>query len=422
MTGTCLAAPSTPTEQATLLRLQRQALEYFVDNQEPSGLMLDRQRNHGPRSRGGLCSIAATGMGCIALALASAQPHALLSPSEARRRIRTAVQHALDGLPHDHGVLPHFVDSISGAVVGRDAFSTIDSAWLYAGALWAAEFLHDGELQELAGRLFDRVDWKHWSEASAVGFVQHGKDARGDFLPCAWDRLNGETVFMYVLAAGAEPARAISPDVRYAWRFFPGSVAGHHFHSADLGLFVFQYGHDLLELATWKLSGSMDLYADARSATWANRDYCRSMAGQFVTYQRFWGLSAGDGPGDGLQDHAYRAYAPGDFCDGTAHLTATLASVEHDPAGALANVREAERDPTLAALGRYGLSSVNLDRGWVARDMVGIDAGAAVLALDNYLMDNRIRRVFHRLEGVRRGLQRLGFQSTIICMDTRQAS
>jgi hypothetical protein len=41
--------------------------------------------------------------------------------------------------------------------------------------------------------------------------------------------------------------------------------------------------------------------------------------------------------------------------------------------------------------------------------MVGIDAGAAVLALDNYLMENRVRAVFHELPCVRRGLESLGF-------------
>jgi hypothetical protein len=417
--GTSVAMPSLGTEQVTLLRLQRLALQYFLDNQE-NGLILDRQRNHGPRSFGGLCSTAATGMGCIALALASAPPHRLLSPSEARSRIRIILQHALERLPHDHGILPHFVDAISGAVVGRDAFSTIDSSWLFAGGLWAAEFLQDDELTDLAHRLYQRVNWKHWSEANENGFLQHGKNGRRELLPCAWDRLNGETVFMYALAAGSDPERALYLHRRPAWRTFPGSVAGHHFHSADLGLFVFQYGLDLLDLATWRLPCSPDLHVEAGIAAHANRDYCRQMASRFVTYRRFWGLSAGDGPAEDA-NHAYRAYAPGE-CDGTAHLTASLASIAHMPEAAFENIHEAEREVSQNILGRYGLSSVNLDRAWVARDMVGIDAGAAVLALDNYLMDQRVRRVFHRLPCVERGLERLGFVSASDAVDARQAS
>ena len=79
----------------------------------------------------------------------------------------------------------------------------------------------------------------------------------------------------------------------------------------------------------------------------------------------------------------------------------------------LRNLHEAERDGRLGAHGRYGLSSVNLDRGWVGRDMVGIDAGAAVLALDNHLNENRVRNVFHTIPCVQRGLERSGFQAPL---------
>ena len=41
--------------------------------------------------------------------------------------------------------------------------------------------------------------------------------------------------------------------------------------------------------------------------------------------------------------------------------------------------------------------------------MIGIDAGAAVLALENYLAEGHVRRVMHRLPAVQHGLERLGF-------------
>jgi hypothetical protein len=153
----------------------------------------------------------------------------------------------------------------------------------------------------------------------------------------------------------------------------------------------------------------VDLAAEARLATRANRAVCRALAPTFTTYRRFWGLSDGDGPGDPPERDTYRAYGPGERIDGTAHLTATLAAVAHAPDSVLENLWEAERDRTLAARGRYGFSNVNLDRAWVGRDVVGIDAGAAALALDNYLMGDRVRAVFHGLPCVRRALRRLGF-------------
>jgi hypothetical protein len=192
-----------------LLALQRQALRYFRDNQRPGGLVLDRQRNHGPLQPHGWCSTSATGMGLIALALAAAPPYRLLTPRAAATRIRAGLEAALARLPHDHGIMPHFTHSATGAVAGSDALSTVDSSWLLAGGLWAAAFLQDRGLDALATRLYDRVDWRYWTahEGAARGLLRHGKGSDGRFLDCCWDRLNGETVFMYVLGAGAAPGR-----------------------------------------------------------------------------------------------------------------------------------------------------------------------------------------------------------------------
>ncbi len=392
-----------------LFALQRLALDYFLDNQAANGLVLDRQANHGPCRAHGLCSIGATGMGFVALALASAPPYRLLAPRQAARRVAVGLRTALDDLPHDHGIVPHFIHSATGAVHGLDCLSTVESAWLVAGGLWAAAFLRDGELESLAARLCDRVDWRHW--ADAAGLLRHGQGHDGRFLACRWDRINGETAFMYVLACGADDGRSLGAGAWESLAPFRGSVAGHEFNNADLGLFVFQYGLDLLDLRTWRRPGDPDLWAEARTAALANEAACRAAAAGYATYRRFWGLSAGDGPPEVAgKEYDYRAYAPAGPIDGTAHLTAALASVAHHPEGVLRNLHEARRHQAL--LGRYGLSSVNLDCDWMAGDMVGIDAGAAVLALDNYLMNDRVRQVFHGLPCVERALGRLGFVRT----------
>jgi hypothetical protein len=404
--------PLAAADRSFLLQLQLQALEYFVDNQVANGLILDRQRNRGPRRPHGLCSTAATGMGFIALALASAPPYYLLSPSSAAQRIRSALETVLLRLPQDEGVVPHFIDSRTGKVRGSDHFSTVETAWVVAGALWAAAFLRDDKLEALATRLYDRVDWHYWTapeRPDANGLLRHGKDRAGRFLAWHWDRVNGETAFLYVLAAGAAQGRAVGAASWTTLKPFYGTVAGLRFNNADLGLFVFQYGLDLLDLRQWRAPGAVDLWAEARVAAVANQRACQALADVFVTYRRYWGLSAGDGPGERPPAEDYRTYAPGGPIDGTAHLTATLASVAHTPGPVLDNLRAAQHAPGPPLRGRYGFSPVNVDRGWVGRDMVGIDAGAAVLALDNYLMNDRVRTHFQSLPPVRRGLERLGF-------------
>jgi hypothetical protein len=397
--------------------LQHRALRYFFENQTPSGLVLDRQSNHGPRRAGGLCSTSATGMGWIALALASAAPYRLLRRSEAVRRLRTGLDTTLNRLPHDHGIVPHFVDARTGAVRGHDTLSTVDSAWLVAGALWAAAFLGDPRLEERAARLFERVDWQYWT-GDLRPLLSHGRAPDGRMLRCTWDRLNGETVFLYVLATGAARERALPSSVWRCLRPFYGTVEGLRFNNADLGLFVFQYGLDLLDLSSWPVPGGVDITAEAAVATEANCRACRAAADRFATYRRLWGLSAGDGPADVPSGFAYRCYAPAGPVDGTAHVTATLASLAHRPELVLDNLRQAAH---FGALGRYGFSNINLDRNWMARDMVGIDAGATVLALDNFLEGDRVRRVFHRLSCVQQSLQRGGFTRTDTAPTARAA-
>jgi hypothetical protein len=259
--------------------------------------------------------------------------------------------------------------------------------------------------------LYQRVDWQYWTvpHDGEGGLLCHGKGTDGRFLPLFWHRLNGETVAMYVLAGGAAPERAVPPDALAAVKPFYGTVAGLRFNNADLGLFTFEYGYDLLDLRSWHAPGPADLAAEARIATHANYLFCKQRAAQFATYRRFWGVSNGDGPGDGLQPFSYRARSPHKPIDGTAQITDTLAAIANAPGEVLENLQQAEREHTLKLHGRYGFSAVNLDHHWIGPDMVGIDAGAAVLALDNYLMANRVRRVFHALPCIERGLARLGF-------------
>jgi len=415
MPGT--ASHPTPAERAFLLHLQTLALRYFLDNQmADDGLVLDRQHNFGPRHSGHLRSTAATGMGLIAVALASAEPYRLIPHSEAVARVGRALFTAAERLPHSHGIMPHFLDG-AGMTVGKDVRSTVDSAWLVAGGLWAAAYLRDAELLDQAQRLFDRIDFRYWTTPGSdptPGLIRHGADRQGRFIAHTWDRLNGETIFLYVLAAGAGDQRAWPTDGWTALNPFFGHVAGLRFYSADLGLFVFQYGLDLLDTEAWREPGGLDLAGQAALAIEANFRHCRAEAERFETYHQYWGISAGDGPGGAGADHTYRCYAPGQEVDGTAHLTATLASVAHRPGLVLDNLLAARHDRRLSLLGRYGLANVNLDRRWVARDMVGIDAGAAVLALENYLHGNRVRNVFHTIPCVRRGLERSGFRSPAV--------
>src|ERR1700691_1228843 len=104
------SASLSSSDRVLLRHLQRRALNYFLDNQLPNGLVLDRQTNHGPSREEGTLSITATGMGLIAIALASASPYRLITEQEAIDRVRMALETGLERIPVDHGIMLHFVD------------------------------------------------------------------------------------------------------------------------------------------------------------------------------------------------------------------------------------------------------------------------------------------------------------------------
>lgn len=387
--------------------LQRKAFAYFLDNQLEHGLVLDRQRNRGRRKYTGLCSTSATGMGLIALALASSQEHALISRYDARTRIKRVLRTSLQQLASINGMLPHFADARTLSAVGTDAISTIDSAWLFAGALWAAEYFSDDpELVKLANTLYERVDWTAWLNDASAPLLHHGADIQGRTLPSVWDRYNAETAFMYVLGIGA-PEHALPASSWFALDPAFGKLGDRTIISADLGLFVFQYSLELLDICEFPQVAGIDMLDQCVKATRANYEFCRQHRGQYQTYQTFWGLSAGDGPCEAPCTDAYRAYSPADSVDGTAHVTATLASIGNCRQLVMQNVAAAAQPRWKHVLGRYGYSNINVDRGFVSRDVVGIDIGAALLALENTLYEERVRRVFMRTTAVRRALRRL---------------
>lgn len=386
-----------------LLDLQNRGIMYFLQNQLDNGLILDRQKNHGPRLDSYWTSTAATGMGLIAIALAASKPYGLISKRQAAFRIGKTLDCAKSRLPRLKGIAPHFVDGKSLQTCGFDAYSTIDTAWLIAGALISTKILKNSRLLCQAYALYRDIDWRYWSTAwfdKNEPLILHGAHPGGQRFKTSWDRLNAETAFMYLLAIGANENKALSPQSWHRLGSFVSTTGNQSFASADLGLFTSQYSLEILSSSKLPFS-NLDLAEQARKAALANHFVSSSAAKRFRTYEKFWGLSAGDGP-DGYID-----YSP-DEHDGTANLTASLASIAVAPELVMSNVRNAVACNQPPLLGKYGFSNVNLDKNWRSEDIVGIDVGMAVMAIDNFFHKGRIRQAFHSLRAVQNSLKRLG--------------
>src|SRR5215469_14943258 len=124
-------------EDEFLEELSRRAALYFLEQSDPAtGLVLDRARSWGDRvygSAANVSSIAATGFGLSALAVAAGRSY--LPEDEARSRACNTLRFFSDHASHQRGWFYHFLDASSGQRVWNCEISSIDTALLLAGVL-----------------------------------------------------------------------------------------------------------------------------------------------------------------------------------------------------------------------------------------------------------------------------------------------
>jgi hypothetical protein len=388
------------SEERFLRELQERLLRYFVDNQvKKNGFVFDRQRNHGAPRENGITSSSATGMGMIAIALASAKEYGLISAREAEDRIIKALEHALK-VPEVGGMIAHFFGDDEKPVATYDAIATIDSSWLIAGALWSAAFFRSAKITALAKALHDRVNWRQWTDAADAvrpDLLRHGMANDGNPLLARWDRLIPESAFMYLIATGACGTKNVS---RAVWKQLSphwGQLQGHRLASSDLGLFALRWSLLLFDFSPYYFTDGLNLVHEGDLAAELNYFTCQALKDVYKTFQTFWGLSAGDGPPENeTEEEKYREYAPGST-DGTANILATVTALECLTDEVLANLDAAKHHGKI--MGRYGPSSVNFAQRnrFISPYAIGTDVAAAILAIDNVLYGGRPRRIFEEV-------------------------
>ena len=156
---------------ATLEKLQQESFNYFLHETNPAnGLVVDKNEANWP------ASIAATGL-ALASYPAAVERGFMPRPAAGRRTLNTLrfFWNSPQGPEPDatgyKGFYYHFLDSQSGRRVWQCELSTVDSAFLLAGALTAgiyfdAETADEHEIRTLADALYRRADWK-WGRTRA---------------------------------------------------------------------------------------------------------------------------------------------------------------------------------------------------------------------------------------------------------------
>lgn len=89
----------------------------------------------------------------------------------------------------------------------------MDTSLLLCGVLTARQFYQDAEIQDLATRIYNRVDWP-WMLNKGYAFSM-GWTPENGFLRSRWDHY-GEMMMIYLLGIGS-PTNPISPET---WKAF----------------------------------------------------------------------------------------------------------------------------------------------------------------------------------------------------------
>lgn len=391
-------------DQALLDELSYKAFRFFWEQSNPTtGFTKDRAANLVGSDPYTVASIASTGFALAANAIGVER--GWITRNQGLVRTRITMQSLNTVAPRVNGWFYHFIHWQTGARMWGSEVSSIDTAILLSGALVAERYFRDATVTNEFNSLLGAVDW-HWmltdggTKPGSLTFC-HGWTPESGFLPYRWDSY-AEHMMLYILALGAWQDMPAA-----SWTAFSRPVVSYFGYDLFGGgpLFLHQMSQSFLDFSRTRDVLGLDYWTSGKNHTLANRLYCINNPKGYAGYgPNFWGLSAGDTP-DG-----YKALgAPGWGEDnGTVIPTSAIASMIYTPTESMA-AAEHFRNNHANAYGRYGFSNgINPSRSWVGPDVIGIDLGMMLLALENY-RSGLPHRLYHSHPVVERGFKRAGF-------------
>jgi hypothetical protein len=431
---------SATANDAFLDDVQRRTFQFFWDTTNPAnGLARDRYPTPS------FASMAAVGFALTAYPIGVYRGFVPRAAAAQRtlatlRFLANAPQgDAPAGMTGYQGFFYHFVDMERGARFETTELSTVDTALLLGGMLFAQGFFDrpgEAEIRDLADSIYARVDWR-WSQARPPTVALGWSPEKGH-LPYDWIAYS-EAMLVYILALGS-PTHALGPA---SWQAWAAGLPKHWGSQEGLQLVRFaplfghQYSHIWVDFRgvrdAFMRGKNLDYFENSRRATLAQHAYALRNPMEWKGYgPRLWGLTACDGPADVTvkvdgRDRTFRTYSargPGDFDDGTVAPTAVGGSVPFAPELCIDSLKAMRADHGEHLYGQYGfLDSLNPSvppsvplthgrhvpgRGWYDGDYLGIDQGPILAMIENH-RSGLVWEVMRANPYIQRGLRQAGF-------------
>ena len=404
-------------DQAFLDDLQKRIVDYFWTEIYPeTGIAIDHTENRTGK-------VAATGFGLAAICIGIERGWIPYDDGYAR------VLHTMHSFwddpddPNDlcvdghFGLFWHFVDGRTGRMKPVDCVAICDSADLIAGVLVAGEYFKGTEVEALAQKIYDRVEWNQ--------FATKRTDGRPGLMSFGWVPLHvsenyyetdgllnfnmsgfaDNSLLIYVLALGSD-THPIPQETweEYVDTFTLDEYAGYECVFAGQ-LFCRQVPHAFVRFSR-KRDRVTDYFLDTVNALLADRAF--NIAENKYPPQ-VWGLTDCFG-----KDSYSHAGPPGPVMnDGTVGTTAFAGALPHIPSLSMEAMRYVRERFGDRVYGRYGFtSSVNLKNDFVSPLYVGIELGPMVMLIENY-RSGLIWDLFSRSRVMRNFVRRAGMSGVV---------
>jgi hypothetical protein len=418
-----------------LEQLQRETFDYFLYETNPqNGLVKDKTAPGWPSS------IAATGMALACYPVAVERGYITREAAMQRTLITLRfLWNSPQGEKPDatgfKGFYYHFLDMNTGLRVWKSELSTVDTAFLIAGALTSAVYFDnhtpaEKEIRDLVDAIYRRVDWQ-WAQNNGLTLT-HGWSPENGFLPYRWQGYD-EALLLYILALGS-PTFPISTASYRAWSstYQWKNIYGYEYLFAG-PLFIHQLSHIWIDFRgirdEYMQSKGIDYFENSRRATYVQQQYAiRNPLGHKDYRSCCWGITASEGPGpvtlkvDGIEkqffDYVPRGvpYGPD---DGTLAPWAVAASLPFAPEIVLAALNHCIHQAKMTQFNRYGFKASfnpghpgtpgNPYGWWVSPWHFGINQGPIILMIENY-RTGLIWEIMKKCPYLVTGLQRAGFK------------
>lgn len=342
-------------------------------------------------------SVANTGVGLISLCIADRAGYITYSKDLAVQTLRTILGYNAGFNPdrNSKGFYRHFIDIDTGNNAWNSEYSTIDTALLAAGALFAKKYFNDAEVSAYADELFLSIDWAAAISNPNTGAIWRELDGNGNGQGTSALPFNEYMIVAYLAMKSEGNSGGVATTAWNVWQqlnnFANANYWGYQLLADFDDINAFQSDFTVqfpYYLISWAHNSTLYRSYMANMAA-ADKLYYEKIAPAYPNLNAYeWGLGAGNSPtifngtnytafgynADHINNHPARVVSP--------HIVAGYipirASAKNDLQQMLAgNKGIYTLDSGNQLLWRYSLDEVN----WNSDQIQGIDYSTMLYGL-----------------------------------------